>query len=298
MMLPNHSWQVLETELRQLMARGRPIRFVTNPGNAGDGLIAAGTWQLFDQLNLRPVVSKVKQVARGDIAIYSGGGNLVPEYPACREFLERCLAVGADRVLILPHTIRGHEGLLASLDERFTLVCRDTESLERVRVSAPGARVIQAPDLALCLDVRRLRESCRSLEAHRRFALDLVANGQAARYFRWRRTLRRLKNERSGTLYVLRADAEAPVGASGDPRWDISKYYISKFRSRYECDFVSRDILDFMEGVPAVVTNRLHVGIAGALMGKQVTFRDNSYGKIRAVFNTSLRGIQGLSLTD
>jgi exopolysaccharide biosynthesis predicted pyruvyltransferase EpsI len=297
-MLANDSWQVLETELRQLKVRGRPIRFVTNPGNAGDGLIAAGTWQFFDQMRLDPIVSKVKQVRRGDIAIYSGGGNLVPEYPACKEFLEWCLEVGVDRALILPHTIRGHEQLLASLDDRFTLVCRDTESLDRVRVSAPRARVVLAPDLALCLDVERLRESCRSMTARRRFALDLVVHGQAARYFRWRRTLQRLKHQRSGTLYVLRADAEAPAGASGDPRWDISKHYISKFRSRYECDFVSRDILDFMEGVPAIVTNRLHVGIAGALIGKPVTFRDNSYGKIRAVFNTSLRGIHGLSLTD
>jgi hypothetical protein len=143
-MLANDSWQVLEAELRQLKVRGRPIRFVTNPGNAGDGLIAAGTWQFFDQMRLHPIVSKVKQVRRGDIAIYSGGGNLVPEYPACKEFLERCLEVGVDRALILPHTIRGHEQLLASLDERFTLVCRDTESLDRVRVSAPRARVVLA----------------------------------------------------------------------------------------------------------------------------------------------------------
>ncbi len=297
-MLPNHSWQALESELRQLMARRRSIRFVINRGNAGDGLIAAGTWQLFDRLKFYPIVSKTNQVQSGDIAIYGGGGNLVPEYPDCRQFLERCLAVGVDRAMILPHTIRGHERLLASLDQRFTLVCRDIESLERVRASGTVARIIMAPDLALCLDIERLRERCRNPGARRRFALDLVAHGQAARYFRWRRTLRRLRDERSGTLYVLRADAEAPVGASGDPRWDISKHYISKFRSRYECDFVSRDIFDFIEGVPAVVTNRLHVGIAGALMGKQVTFRDNSYGKIRAVFNTSLRGIQGLSLTD
>jgi len=297
-MLPGSNWAPLKSELLRLQKTGRPLRFVVNPGNAGDGLIASGTWQLFDELGLRPIVSTTEEVQPGDCAIYGGGGNLVPEYPACRMFLERCLAVGAGDVLILPHTIRGHEQLLGRLDERFTLFCRESESFERVRSSAPLARVMSAPDLALLIDVERLRRKCRTLASRQRLALDLVAGGQARRYLRWRYSLAKLKLGRSRTLRVLRADAEAPEGAKGDPRWDISKHYISKFHSRDECDFVSRDVLEFVRAVDEVVTNRLHIGIAGALVGKRVTFHDNSYGKIRAVYNSSLRGMPGLNLAE
>lgn len=37
-------------------------------------------------------------------------------------------------------------------------------------------------------------------------------------------------------------------------------------------------------------TNRLHVGIVGALLGKRVVLHDNSYGKNRAVWEHSLAG--------
>jgi exopolysaccharide biosynthesis predicted pyruvyltransferase EpsI len=40
----------------------------------------------------------------------------------------------------------------------------------------------------------------------------------------------------------------------------------------------------------AVVTNRLHIGIAGVLLGKRVQLYDNSYGKIRDVYQSSLKG--------
>ena len=40
--------------------------------------------------------------------------------------------------------------------------------------------------------------------------------------------------------------------------------------------------------VDEVHTNRLHVGIAGAMLGRKVTFYDNDYFKNRAIFRTSI----------
>ena len=38
-----------------------------------------------------------------------------------------------------------------------------------------------------------------------------------------------------------------------------------------------------------IVTNRLHVAITAALLGKDVEVYDNSYGKLKAVWNASLK---------
>jgi exopolysaccharide biosynthesis predicted pyruvyltransferase EpsI len=87
---------------------------------------------------------------------------------------------------------------------------------------------------------------------------------------------------------MLRVDMEATASAPGDPRWDVSNMYASKFRFREESDLVSRDFLAFFEQVSSVRTNRLHAGMAGALMGCDVTYLDNSYGKISAVYDAWL----------
>ena len=50
-----------------------------------------------------------------------------------------------------------------------------------------------------------------------------------------------------------------------------------------------------MQSAREVVTNRLHAGVAAALVGRRVTYTDNSYGKIRAVYNSSLKGIDRIS---
>lgn len=44
-----------------------------------------------------------------------------------------------------------------------------------------------------------------------------------------------------------------------------------------------------VDSVNAVVTDRLHVGIASILMGKQTYLMDNSYKKVSNVYNNTLK---------
>ena len=94
---------------------------------------------------------------------------------------------------------------------------------------------------------------------------------------------------------IARADAEAVAGVRGDARWDVSGLYWSEFLQRSEVDCVTRDLLQLVQGASEVVTNRLHAGVAAALVGRRVTYTDNSYGKIRAVYNSSLKDIPAIS---
>jgi len=283
-----HSWNGLRNAVRSMAARnpGR-LAYVANEGNAGDALIAAGSWQFFDDLKIKPPYKPVRDIKTGDAPIYSGGGNLVNEYMSCAWFLERCLAVNVAEALVMPHTIRGHEDLLSRLDERFTLVCRDTASLFRVQATGTRAKLLFAPDMALYINVPRLFEHCRSYRGAN-FWLRMMHKDRLVPYLRWRRKLSRRLPQATGHVSILRVDVEATASAPGDPRWDVSNMYASKFRFREESDLVARDFLAFFEQVSSVRTNRLHAGVAGALMGCDVTYLDNSYGKISAVYDAWL----------
>ena len=119
-------WDDLKLDLSTMAKEsGRRMVYVPNTGNAGDALIASGAWQLFDQIGIAPTICRTREIRAGDIAIYAGGGNLVPEYKDCSLFLQQCLDVGVAKALVLPHTIRGYETLLGRLDNRFFLYCRD-----------------------------------------------------------------------------------------------------------------------------------------------------------------------------
>ena len=60
-----------------------------------------------------------------------GGGNLVPMYDSTRLAFDRFLGKAA-RIVLLPHTVRGHEDLLARLDATCTIFCRDEASFAHV----------------------------------------------------------------------------------------------------------------------------------------------------------------------
>ncbi|MBT9566923.1 MAG: glycosyltransferase [Thiobacillus sp.] len=299
MLIENHDvWAPLRATLKQLNAEsGGALKYVSNQGNAGDALIAAGSWQFFEDSQIAPQYVTARAIGAGDTVIYSGGGNLVPEYDNCRDFLETCLQVGVARALVLPHSIRGHEALLKRLDARFTLVCRDHESLARVQATGTRAELMLAPDLALYLDPERLFAQCRHYK-HAGVWARFARHGQLVSYLRWRMALRRLRPQPGRTLSVLRADAEATLAEPGNASGDIPNFYGSHYRFRAESDLVSRDLLHLLKPAAQVRTNRLHVGVAAALMGREVRYLDNSYGKIRALYNAWLGGLPSVRFED
>jgi exopolysaccharide biosynthesis predicted pyruvyltransferase EpsI len=269
----------------QSFCAGETILFFPNPGNAGDTLIAHATYQLFHDLHVHfEIVRDLRQAQPdGRIVVYGGGGNLVPYYHYARDVIQS-LHLRARRMLVLPSSILGNQELLASLGSNTEILCREAVSYEYVLGMAPRARVHLFHDMAFNLDVERtLRENPLPIQPHLPrlalrallFEMDLLPD------------LTRLA--RAKELAAFRTDQEALAGDLPPGNLDLAR------RLSYGADredvarYVSWRMLYFLRRFERIRTDRLHICIAGALLGKQVEFFANRYHKNKAVFEYSLR---------
>ncbi len=276
-------WGGLVEHLRRLGTLGRPCLYIPNPGNAGDALIAAATWQLFEALALPVRSGGWQDVRAGDVVLLGGGGNLVPLYGDMAYALEACLTIGVREAVLLPHTVRGHEALLGRLDERFHLYCRDAPSLAHVRQAAPRACAHQAADLALGLSpTALLARQPRGVAQRIKALLHWAWIHRLGRQQRWHAGSAALHPDAQGLLTVWRSDGEART-ARGMVRHDLSTLYRSDFRDRREVEWVAGRFLSVIARAEEVRTDRLHVAIGAQLMGRRAILKDNAYGKNFAV---------------
>lgn len=265
---------------RELLALDNPkIYYLPTPGNGGDSLITMGTIDFFNEIGLKyspTTVEGVEQIADGSVLILGGGGNLVPIYGHAKRML---LTYGkrAERIILLPHTIRGHDAVIAGLGPNVTLFARDETSYEHVRKNATGGCVAKlGHDMAFHADPRPLIEdqSPEYLAAFQKqcwkhkFDAAAMVDREVARY--------------------MRTDKEmTDASANGDG--DISAVFslgssVELYKKSAWCMF---HVLSMPK---TIVTDRLHVGIGAMLINKKCTIHDNSYGKNSSLFAHSLAG--------
>lgn len=208
----------------------------------------------------------------------------MPYYAHAQKFIERHHR-GARRLIILPHTVRGHTETLKSLGANVEIYCRDEESLRHVRSVAPAAASCFAHDMALLLDV----ESVLARKPRLSFA-DWRARGLRD-YVRfcamgWVHGL--LDASHPSVLKAFRTDVEATNVMRPPANMDVAKIFPRALGSYAEALASTHWMLSFLDQFAQVHTNRLHVAILAGLLGKEVRLFDNSYGKNRGVFQSSL----------
>lgn len=272
-------------EFLRSLSTGEKILFFPNPGNAGDALIAHASYQFFRELNIPIEIVRDHRQAQpeGRIVIYGGGGNLVPDYSHAREVLLH-LGPRARRMVVLPSSISGNEDLLASLESNVDVLCREAVSYEYVRSMAPRARVHLFHDMAFYLDVERtLRENPFQVQPHLpRLALRALLFEPGL--FR-----ARVKQARAGELAAFRTDRESLSASLPGDNFDLARWLSYGTDREDVARYVAWRLLHFLRRFERIRTDRLHICIAGALLGKQVDFHANSYYKNKAVFEFSLR---------
>jgi exopolysaccharide biosynthesis predicted pyruvyltransferase EpsI len=236
------------------------VYYLPNPGNGGDAIIAAGTYEVAArqgcQLTYVPRSQQPFFDASGKIVLYGGGGNLVEMYTACRSAMERFHKT-ALLFVVLPQTVSGNADLLPKLGDNVVVICRERYSYDYVRNIAPGLTVLLMHDAAFYYPIRLK-------------SLNKIAEGRVA--------------------FCFRTDGESTGGPLPPGNVDISSFYPANGEHRDFELVAARLMLSYLNGFQEIFTDRLHVAIAGALLGKKVYLYPNSYYKNRAVYEYSLQG--------
>jgi len=258
---------------------GRTVYYVPNPGNGGDCLIAAAAYQLFRHykisIELLHSPDEVKKLS-GEFVFLAGGGNLVPMYQGVATMF-RALIGRNNRVVLLPHSVRGNEELLALMEPGTLLFCRELASLAHVTQHVTAATVHLGHDLALYLDQEELHATPGLQEAAEpEFVERLMDKAKL--------TKAAIEGKR---MSCIRGGVESTFRPKG-PNYDISiVFQTGIIPGRAEAG--SWMMLEFTRLAAHITTNRLHVGVASALTGTPTTLYDNSYGKVSGIYSHSMR---------
>ena len=276
--------------------RAERVIFHPDPGNAGDALIALATFELFEEVGVNWEFHRDDLNVDGRVVLYGGGGNLNPLYDDCADFIEKVHRRAA-RFILLPHTVMGRSDLLSTLGPNVDILCRERVSLEYVRRAAPHVRAELVEDLAFTLDpeaiVRRELSSFKggadgSGGFGDRRMFKYVMQRKLSEVRRWSE---RLLGQPT-VLRCFRVDLEATRRALPWDNIDLSKAvsHDKTARSRRTCAETTYEIFRLLSGADEIHTDRLHMAISGALLGKRVRLYPNSYFKNQAVYELSLAG--------
>lgn len=293
----------MEIDIREYLGqfRGERVVYTPNPGNGGDALIAAGTYQVFDELGLDyRIVNRDQPGYEQKILIYGGGGNL----GLMKNFSARMLSRvhrGVKKLVILPHTIKAVTPLLEEFGPNVDVICREQVSYDYVRSVVKQANVYLSHDMALHLKVNDLLDLQPSFLSKAGVASEYLLaklkltdaqppSLSAVRgLFRAESLINGMRHTARGeVLNAFRTDSERTEIKLPDDNVDVSEILTMGVETRALAYQASHYFLSFLNRYSTINTNRLHVCIGGMLLGKKINFYPNSYYKCRAVYEYSL----------
>ena len=266
----------IESFLKQF--RGQEVFFCPNPGNAGDSLINAATYQLFRKIGINYRILSGADDLEGKIVFYGGGGNFVSYYNNASDFISKWHHK-ASRMVILPSTIDSHMALISGLGPNVDVICREKVSFNYVNMVNRDANVHLMDDMGFYFDVRYFRDWNKLQQRNFRSRIN-------------RKLLKFLAEERSagsGALNSFRLDKESTEINVPEDNVDIARLLEAAEMDEEAAAAVAYNQLFFINLFDQVNTNRLHVCISGILLGKKVNFFPNSYYKNLAVYEHSMK---------
>lgn len=262
---------------------GSDIFYIPNNGNLGDALITAGTLSTFRQAGISVQLFNNHPLHEKMTVIIAGGGNLVPYYHDVSSVLSRLMNSSVGRVVVLPHTISGHTTLLERLDERFNIICRDRTSFAHVHEHHKGPLFL-AHDMATQVKPKQLHTDYTNVigRANQQilFAVERILRSAADHSH---------ANNRHGRLF--RRDIESARDDDKVSSLDLSALQIHTWGHPVIVTIMADTFLRAIAMFDSIETDRLHVAIAGGLLGLPVHFYANSYFKNQAVFDYTIKDI-------
>ncbi|WP_197076254.1 polysaccharide pyruvyl transferase family protein [Grimontia sp. AD028] len=272
--------------------KNEKVFYFSNPGNAGDSIIALGTFDYFNHIGLDyELISEITPDIKDSIVIYGGGGYLNSYYfvpDLLNEIKEK-----AKKLILLPQTTVGFEDFLSSLGENVIIFCREETSYAHVKEHALSAEVHLSHDMAFYIEISKYQQlkDYNTFNLIKRSAIKNKRDSVRIKHI-WRMIRHKLSYESKAsnhTLNAFRKDVESMGWDLDFPNIDISRSFAFTTQSEYKIRASACNFIQFIDKFDIVNTDRLHVAITAALLGKNVNFYSNSYFKCEAIYNQSLK---------
>lgn len=236
---------------------GSVVHFYPKSGNAGDGFITYATHLIFEKYNISYVAHHQEDYVEDQLVLIGGGGNLVEgKYQDVAELIKKLAP--KNKVVVLPHTIVGYADILKETYRNLVVFCR--EPISYYKTLANGAN---PENTHLSQDIT-----------------FYLSDDHFAEFYL----------PGSGELNVFRSDGEST--GLYDRNFSVNDISLSWngdiWASPKFCEYVTKSLAAYIAPYETVCTDRLHIGILSAFLGKKVRLLPNSYFKNQAIFDHSL----------
>jgi len=261
--------QCTEVDIHDFLApyRDKKVYYCANLGNAGDALIAYSAFQIFNETGIDYEKIDSNSNIEDSIIFYAGGGNLTSYYSNCVNFLDNNLKKNKE-IIVLPHTITGHEQFLRNSPSNLKIICREKYSYQYLISIFPYKDNISlSKDLAFYLDLAPFRHVQKPVS--------------------------------NKILNCFRKDVESTTVSVPEDNIDLSNAWASSdWRDPIYTEEVVRGLISYISTFQFVRTNRLHIAILSTLLGREVFLYPNSYFKNQAIFEHSLIEYKNVKFVD
>ena len=291
--------------IKNILSQVPHFYFLPNRGNLGDVVIATSEYQFFNDNNYNYTVMDTQNIPQDDFTLVYGGGGLWTKYYDFSNVTDIFKLKNIKKIIILPSSFNECDNLFDVVDERFTIFCREEKSYNYCLSKNKKAEFILSNDMALGLNIdfyKNLNKKCvKNIDS------NLVKDVYNKLYLPYKNIFKFIpdifKNitykSNKAIGYFLRHDVESKNDWSN---FDIKlNEDLSQILGSYCIDssfsvILTKIFLSMIDTVDIVVTDRLHVGICGYLLNKEVILIDNSYGKLSSVYNYSLESYKNVHL--
>lgn len=298
---------IIYNKLQHLIDKDYVLLDVPYYTNIGDTLIWEGTKHFLKNIPHKCLYTasvetyKYRPLPPNTIILMQGGGNFGDLWRRHQDLrLEVIKSYPNNKIIILPQTVFykdrnvfEEDAKIFNAHKNLHICARDTISLEYLQQSLT-CNLSLVPDMAFCITNGALQKYSRK-EGDR--ALFLKRNDPEF-------------SEYDFNSYIT--EDEATLDTCDWPTMEQqfkAKTYLDKllwrkkrlgripdlYADRIFRPFQVRKGIEFVSQYKKVYTTRLHVAILSLLLGKDIVFFDNSYGKNSSFFDTWLTGVENIT---
>lgn len=303
---------LIEERLRPLVNSDYVFIDLPYHPNVGDALIAFAAEKFLKNTPYRCLYRSSgytfddRAITPKTLIIFNGGGNFGDLWESYTIFRNKIiLRYPENHYLIFPQSVCYNDAkkieedvrVYATCGRRMTICARDKDSYDFLKSNFTQNNILLVPDMAFYTDDCLLKPKSgngrilflkrQDKEFAQNHQYDIVPDN--AEIHDWP-TMERFMHWHWKYLHFKQVTREC--------RWYPKLFlHIEDFIwQRIILPYYLRCGISFVNQYDIVYSTRLHVAILGVLLGKQVYFFDNSYGKNSSLFNTWLKGFPNIQL--